>query len=92
MYIHHAIYDLVFKYVGTIEASEVSFFNCYILFMFIWSIFKKPVAFLLIRMLILIKSQGAFKTCSKKTLEWSLSSGERDDYEFFEEPLRACLK
>lgn len=24
MYIHHAIYDLVFKYVGTIEASEVS--------------------------------------------------------------------
>lgn len=35
MYIHHAIYDLVFKYVGTIEASEVSFFNCYILVMFI---------------------------------------------------------
>lgn len=26
MYIHHAIYDLVFKYVGTTEASEVSFF------------------------------------------------------------------
>lgn len=24
MYIHHTIYDLVFKYVGTIEASEVS--------------------------------------------------------------------
>lgn len=28
MYIHHAIYDLVFKYVGTIEASEVSLFDC----------------------------------------------------------------
>lgn len=27
MYIHHAIYDLVFKYVGTIEASEVSLFD-----------------------------------------------------------------
>lgn len=28
MYVHHAIYDLVFKYVGTIEASEVSLFDC----------------------------------------------------------------
>lgn len=28
MYIHHAIYDLVFKYVGIIEASEVSLFDC----------------------------------------------------------------
>ncbi|XP_074439085.1 ankyrin repeat domain-containing protein 27 isoform X2 [Larus michahellis] len=27
MYIHHAIYDLVFKYVGTIEASEDAAFN-----------------------------------------------------------------
>nr|XP_041574570.1 ankyrin repeat domain-containing protein 27 isoform X2 [Taeniopygia guttata] len=27
MYIHHAIYDLVFKYVGTIEASEDADFN-----------------------------------------------------------------
>uniref|UniRef100_A0A8C3JC83 Ankyrin repeat domain 27 n=1 Tax=Calidris pygmaea TaxID=425635 RepID=A0A8C3JC83_9CHAR len=27
MYIHHAIYDLVFKYVGTIEASEDATFN-----------------------------------------------------------------
>ena len=23
MYIHHALYDVIFKYVGTIEASEV---------------------------------------------------------------------
>lgn len=23
MYVHHALYDLIFKYVGTIEASEV---------------------------------------------------------------------
>lgn len=29
MYVHHAIYDLVFKYVGTIEASEVSLFDCW---------------------------------------------------------------
>lgn len=28
MYIHHAIYDLVFKYVGTIEASEVRLIGC----------------------------------------------------------------
>nr|XP_054497070.1 ankyrin repeat domain-containing protein 27 isoform X2 [Agelaius phoeniceus] len=27
MYIHHAIYDLIFKYVGTIEASEDADFN-----------------------------------------------------------------
>ncbi|XP_064015901.1 ankyrin repeat domain-containing protein 27 isoform X3 [Pogoniulus pusillus] len=27
MYIHHAIYDLVFKYVGTMEASEDAAFN-----------------------------------------------------------------
>ncbi|XP_067158612.1 ankyrin repeat domain-containing protein 27 isoform X2 [Apteryx mantelli] len=27
MYIHHAIYDLIFKYVGTIEASEDAAFN-----------------------------------------------------------------
>ncbi|XP_031411290.1 ankyrin repeat domain-containing protein 27 isoform X2 [Meleagris gallopavo] len=27
MYVHHAIYDLVFKYVGTIEASEDAAFN-----------------------------------------------------------------
>ncbi|XP_062356328.1 ankyrin repeat domain-containing protein 27 isoform X1 [Cinclus cinclus] len=27
MYIHHAIYDLVFKYVGTLEASEDADFN-----------------------------------------------------------------
>ncbi|KAH0619590.1 hypothetical protein JD844_000322 [Phrynosoma platyrhinos] len=26
MYIHHALYDLIFKYVGSIEASELSFF------------------------------------------------------------------
>lgn len=52
----------------------------------------KKLAFLLIRMLILIKSQGAFKTCSKKTWEWSLSSGERENCGFFEESLRSCLK
>ncbi|XP_060132080.1 ankyrin repeat domain-containing protein 27 isoform X1 [Zootoca vivipara] len=27
MYIHHALYDLIFKYVGTIEASEDAAFN-----------------------------------------------------------------
>ncbi|XP_025898138.1 ankyrin repeat domain-containing protein 27 isoform X2 [Nothoprocta perdicaria] len=27
MYVHHAIYDLIFKYVGTIEASEDAAFN-----------------------------------------------------------------
>lgn len=27
MYVHHDIYDLIFKYVGTMEASEDAAFN-----------------------------------------------------------------
>lgn len=71
MYVQHDIYDLIFKYVGTIEASEVGPKSPASRLEALYSkLFKKFETSLksVVRMLPLIKSQEAFKIFSRRTL------------------------
>lgn len=71
MYVQHDIYDLIFKYVGTIEASEVGPKSPASRLEALYSkLFKKFETSLksVVRTLPLIKSQEAFKIFSRRTL------------------------
>lgn len=68
MYVQHDIYDLIFKYVGTMEASEVGS-NLHHPGWQPYSVLSKKFEASLksvVRMLPLTKSQEAFKIFSRK--------------------------
>lgn len=78
MYVQHDIYDLIFKYVGTMEAAEVGSPSspCRM-----EALLSKPFQTFeaslksLVRMLPLTKSRGAFKIFSRRISVLNLSSG-----------------